>query len=426
MKLSAPPIGLLLAGLLCCVIASAQSTPPPVHTAGVVVEAGGPPNSKAKQKKHYVVLVSLDGFRYDYPTMWGAPHIADLARTGATAPDGMLPSYPSITFPNHVSLVTGLYPEHHGIVNNSFYDPARKATYSYRDARSNTDGSWYGGIPLWSLAEQQGMRAASFFWPGSEAEIAGQRPDFYVPFDDKFEDTKRIDQITQWLALPAATRPHFITLYYSNTDHAGHSFGPDSPEERDAVHHVDDLIGILKEKLDATHLPVDLIVVADHGMVTVEGDWVTLDKFADLTHFKTDGMLLYADTEADAQQAYESFRAHPDPRFTVYRRADVPAYLHFNINPREGDPVIVPNGPYAFRAHESQRKVPAGDHGYDVTRMPEMKAIFIANGPDIKAGTRLTSFPNVDLYDFIAKLLGLKPAPNDGTLQPLHAALKSH
>jgi alkaline phosphatase D len=388
------------------------------------VETGGAPNSEAKRNSHYVVLVSLDGFRYDYPAKWGAPHIAQLARTGATAPDGMLPSYPSITFPNHITLVTGLFPEHHGIVNNSFYDPARKATYSYRDTTSNTDGSWYGGTPLWSLAEEQGMRAASFFWPGSEAEIAGERPNEYVPFDDKADDLKRIDQVVAWLGLPAATRPHFITLYYSNTDHAGHAFGPDSPEEGEQVHHVDELIGTLKDKLDATHLPVDLIVVADHGMVKIEGDWVTLDQFADLSHFKTDGMLLYPETEADAEQAYESFKAHPDPRFAVYRRADVPASLHYNENPREGDPVIVPNGPYAFRAHAGSRKVPAGDHGYDPARMPQMKALFVANGPDIVPGTELPSFPNVDVYDFIAKLLGLKPAPNDGTLKPLRPALK--
>ena len=402
--------------------AVAQASAP--HAPGVVVEMGGAPNTKAKQKRHYVVLVSLDGFRYDYLSKWGAPHLAELARTGATAPNGMLPSYPSITFPNHYTLVTGLYPEHHGIVNNSFYDPARHEIYSYRDAKTNQDGSWYSGTPLWSLAEQQGMRAASFFWPGSEAEIAGERPDEYVPFDDTFDDQRRIDQVAQWLALPAPMRPHFITLYYSNTDHAGHAFGPDSTEERDQVHHVDDLIGLLKQKLDATHLPIDLIVLADHGMVKVQGDWVTLDQFADLSHFKVEGGQLYPESEADAQQAYESFRSHRDPRFTVYRRANVPSYLHDNQDPREGDPVIVPNGPYAFRAHESTRKLPAGDHGYDVTRMPEMKALFIANGTDIRPRTSLDSFPNVDVYDFIAKLLGLKPAPNDGELQPLHPALK--
>ena len=161
-----------LAALLCPhALQSQQITP--------VIAVANPPNTPAQQAKHYVILVSLDGFRYDYPTKYGAPHIQSMATVGASAPDGMLPSYPSLTFPNHLSLVTGLYPEHHGIVANSFYDPAREDTYVYTQPMSNGDGTWYSGTPLWSLAEQQGMRSACLFWPGSEAEIAGKRPSYY-------------------------------------------------------------------------------------------------------------------------------------------------------------------------------------------------------------------------------------------------------
>ena len=232
-----------------------------------VITVPNPPNTPAQQKKHYLVLVSLDGFRYDYPQKYGAPHLLALGRAGASAPDGMLPAYPSLTFPNHFSIVTGLYPEHHGIVANTFYDPARRQTFSYKNDATNSDGTWYGGTPLWSLAEAQGMRAASFFWPGSEAEIAGHRPTFYLHFQDTFPDTGRIDQIIAWLRLPAAERPHFLTLYYSNVDHAGHTFGPDSDQTRDAVHHLDDMIGLLHKRLRKLHLPVDLVVIADHGMI---------------------------------------------------------------------------------------------------------------------------------------------------------------
>ena len=418
------PIGLGLLAGLSPVSAQQPASSEGAAKPGTVVETGGPENTIRQQKKHYVVLVSLDGFRYDYPEKWGATHIAELARTGASAPEGMLPAYPSITFPNHLTLVTGLYPEHHGVVANSFYDPQRKQTYSYKYPNTASDGSWYKGTPLWSLAEEQGMRSASFFWPGSQAQIAGKRPNEYVTFLDKFDDDARIDQIIAWLHRPPATRPHFITLYYSNTDHAGHDYGPDSTQEGEQVHHVDELMGKLKQQLDATGLPIDLVIVADHGMTKVQGGWIILDQFANLDHFKTDGTLLYAQTEADAAKAYDEFRSHPDPRFTVYRRADVPAYLHFNENGREGDPVIVPNGPYVFRAHATTSKVPVGDHGYDVTRMPEMKALFVANGPDIRPGARLPSFQNVDVYDLIAKLLGLKPPSNDGALGPLKSALK--
>jgi predicted AlkP superfamily pyrophosphatase or phosphodiesterase len=183
-----------------------------------------------------------------------------LGREGTTAPDGMIPVYPSLTFPNHYSIVTGLYPEHHGIVAMSFYDPQRKQRYAFNDPATSSDGSWYGGVPLWSLAEKQGMRTACFFWPGSETEIAGERPSYYLHFDDHFADQARIQQVIAWLHLPPAQRPHFITLYYSNVDHAGHEFGPDTPQTAEAVHHVDDLVGELEVKLKEVHLPIDLLV----------------------------------------------------------------------------------------------------------------------------------------------------------------------
>ena len=373
------------------------------------------PTPRHKQAKHYVILVSLDGFRYDYPAKYGAPHIQSMATAGASAPDGMLPSFPSLTFPNHLSLVTGLYPEHHGIVANSFYDPARTPeqgqTYVYTQSKTNGDGTWYSGTPLWSLAEQQGMRSACFFWPGSEAEIAGKRPSYYLKFDNKLDDKKRVEQVFAWLALPPEQRPHFITLYYSNVDHEGHEHGPDSDEVRAAVHHVDDMIGDLQAGIAASKLPVDLIVLADHGMVALKGDPIDLSTFADLSGVHTEGSLIYAKDEAQAAKIYEQFKAHPDPRFSVYRRADVPKDLHFDSNPREGDPVVVPNGPYSLRTKPStftgiMGGTLHGNHGFDPLTMPEMKAIFFADGPDVQAGAKLPTFENVSVYPFIAALLG--------------------
>jgi len=371
-----------------------------------------------------VILVSLDGFRYDYPAKYGAPHIQSMATEGASAPDGMLPSYPSLTFPNHLSLVTGLYPEHHGIVANSFYDPARDETYVYTQSKTNGDGTWYSGTPLWSLAEQQGMRSACLFWPGSEAEIAGKRPSFYLKFDNKLDDKKRVEQVLAWLALPPEQRPHFITLYYANVDHEGHEHGPDSDEVRAAVHHVDEMIGDLQAGIAASKLPVDLIVIADHGMVALKGDPIDLSTFADLSGAHTEGSLIYAKDEAQAAKIYEQFKAHPDPRFSVYRRADVPKDLHYDSNPREGDPVVVPNGPYTLRT----KPVPPGsamggtlrgNHGFDPLTMPEMKAIFFADGPDIKPSVTLQPFRNVAVYPFITQLLGLTAPPVDGDVRVL-------
>src|SRR6266851_2914846 len=196
----------LLSLMLTAVICAAQS-------ASTVIEVRNLLNTAGQQDKHYVVLVSLDGFRYDYPTKYGAKNLLAMAARGASAPDGMIPSYPSVTFPNHYTLVTGLYPEHHGIVANSFYDPTRKESYSYTNPKTTGDGSWYAGTPLWVLAEQQGMRAACFFWPTSDAEIQGKRPSYYLaPFDANYPDEKRVEQVLAWLRLPPEKRPHFITL----------------------------------------------------------------------------------------------------------------------------------------------------------------------------------------------------------------------
>ncbi len=408
----------LLVLIFAATVCAAQSIAP-------VIEVPNPPNAAAQQSKPYVVLVSLDGFRYDYAERYGAKNLLAMARRGASAPKGMIPSYPSVTFPNHYTIVTGLYPEHHGIVANSFYDPARKERYSYTDPKTSGDGSWYGGTPLWVLAEQQGMRSASFFWPASEAEIQGKRPSYYMHFDDKFPDEKRVEQIIAWLQLPPEQRPHFITLYYSNVDHAGHTFGPDAPETGEAVLHVDEMIGKLSEGIAMLGLPVDLVVVSDHGMEAAKGGWITLDKWADLSQFETSGPLLYAKSEMDAERAYNSLLGASDT-FRVYRRTKMPKNLHFDSNPRVGDPVVVPTGPFNVVAHAPGNLIMPnrGVHGYDPQSMPSMKAIFYAAGPDIRAGVAIAPFENIHVYPLIAEILSLRIGPVDGQLRVLQLVLK--
>jgi predicted AlkP superfamily pyrophosphatase or phosphodiesterase len=392
------------------------------------------PNAPQQISKHYVVLVSLDGFRYDYAKKYHAEHLLALGAQGASAPEGMLPSYPSITFPNHYTIATGLYPEHHGIVANSFYDPERKEIYSYRDAKTVVDGTWYGGTPLWVLAEQQGMRSASFFWVGSEADIQGVRPTYYLKFDATFPNKKRVEQVLAWLQLPSEQRPHMITLYFSDTDTAGHRYGPDSAQVEESVHELDSEIGRLMDGIKESKLPVDLIVLADHGMAAVEGAPIHLDQFGLKTSWfvQITGANMYAKSEDDAQAAYEALRGKSD-KFDVYRRARVPAYLHFDSNSRAGDPVVVPTGPYFIDVSEdaaAAEHLPKGAHGYDATHMPEMKAIFVAAGPDIRPEIMLAPFENVNVYPLIARILGLdianlKTGPIDGKLEVLEGVLKT-
>ena len=416
----------LALGLAATLNLAAQATGPDPALPVIHVDNGV--NSPAARKAHYVVLVSLDGFRWDYAKRDNAVHLLALGKKGVWAPEGMLPSFPSLTFPNHFTIVTGLYPEHHGLVANSFYDETRHARYAINDPKAVTDGSWYSGVPLWSLAESQGMRSACFFWPGSEAKIAGYLPTYYLHFDDKIDDEARIAQVLAWLQLPEDVRPHFITLYYSEPDHEGHEFGPDAPETHAAIHKVDDLVGKLKTGLDATGLPIDLVVVSDHGMVKVQGGWITLDQLTNLEGIDAAGPLMYPANDSDAERIYAQLR-HASPDFTVYRRKNVPADLHYNENPREGDPVVVATGPYAIRAHGPPNGKPdhaptVGMHGFDPHTMPEMKASFFAAGPDILPGKTVKPFENVNLYPWLAHLLGLTPPKTDGSLNILAGTLR--
>ena len=424
-RMALAPFVLLLAVGLAGQQPSLQNAPnPPLP----VLHVDNGTNSPAAQRAHYVVLVSLDGFRWDYAKRDGATHLLALGKHGVWAPEGMLPSFPSLTFPNHFTIVTGLYPQHHGLVANSFYDETKQARYAIADAKAVTDGSWYSGTPLWSLAESQGMRTACFFWPGSEAKIAGFHPTYYLHLDDKIDDTARIQQVLAWLRLPAPDRPHFITLYYSEPDHEGHEFGPDARETKAAVLKVDGLMGKLKAGLDATGLPIDLVVVSDHGMAKVEGGWITLDQFADLAGFETAGTLLYGKTEEDRARVYNQLK-HASSQFVVYRRKDVPADLNYSQNPRTGDPVVIATGPYALRAHAPAAGKPdpppiPGMHGYDPRKMPDMKASFFAAGPDIVAGKTVAPFENVNLYPWLAHMLGLTAPKTDGSLNVLAGTLR--
>src|ERR1700722_6852299 len=420
------PLRPLAAVLAICLLAGtcgAQQASPVITVPG---RADGPEQAA----KHYVVLVSLVGFRYDYAKRYGAKNLLAIAAAGTSAPEGMIPSYPSVTFANHYTLVTGLYPGHHGIVGNVFYDPLRRQVYSYRDESAVTDGTWYGGTPLWVLAEQQGMLAASFFWPGSEADIQGVRPSYYMKYDQKYPNDKRVEQVLAWLRLPAEKRPHFLTLYFSDVDSAGHSHGPDSEQVRAAVAEVDREIGKLAAGVAELKLPVDLVVLADHGMEKVEGDWIDLNQYFDKSLIVTPVEdLLYPKNEGDAAKIYDALNGKSE-KFKVYRAGKVPAELHYDGNPRLGDPVVVPAGPYLIRvsapgaATGMAMKVygpPVGMHGYDPAKMASMKAIFFAAGPDIRAGATVKPFENVDVYPLVARILGLDigAVKIDGSIVPV-------
>jgi predicted AlkP superfamily pyrophosphatase or phosphodiesterase len=384
------------------------------------------PNSAQAQGQHYLVLVSLDGFRWDYAQRDGAEHLMALGKQGTSVPEGMLPSYPTLGLPNRFTIVTGLYPGHHGLVSDNFYDPDRKARFSAADVKDSADGSWYSGVPLWSLAEGQGMRTAVIGWPGSEAVIAGFHPSYSFGSCNHADTKKCVEQVLHWLRLPAAERPHFIAVDFSGLEVEARRFGPDAPEVKAAVLHADELVGRLKAGLDDLGLPVNLVVVSDCGMAKTEGGWITLDQFTSLAGFETDGGLLYGQTEQERERVYRQLN-HVSSLFVVYRRKDLPPELHMSLNPRAGDPVVIPTGPYAIRARapsvgQPDHSPPAGVDGLD-PKQPQMKGVFFAAGPDIAPGKTVAPFENVNLYPWMAHLLGLKPPKSDGSLNILAGTL---
>lgn len=381
-------------------------------------------------ERPYVVLVSIDGLRYDFAEKYHATNLLAIRDKGATAPS-MIPCFPTVTFPNHISIATGLYPEHHGVVGNAFYDPARGETYTMRN--SSTDGSWYSGTPLWMLAEQQGVRAASMFWPTSDAAWRGFRLPYSFTYDGKIPNESRVTQVLDWLKLPASERPHFITIYFSDVDHEAHGAGPDSEEARDAVQRIDQMVGRLRAGLDASGLPVNLIVLSDHGMQATTDGEVDLTPYVDLSKVRVqlDGpnAWIYAKNSAGVDEAYRAMKGK-SKRFEVYRRAETPDYWHFRENPRGGDLVATVTDASVFYLDRPENKgkehrpPPKGEHGYDPRKFKTVHASFYAIGPNIKPGSRVDSFENVHVYPLIAKILGLKlPEKLDGSpevLAPLY------
>lgn len=391
----------------------------------------GRTNSAAAQQQPYVILISADGFRHDYAEKYNASHLLSLGEQGVRAAS-MIPSYPSVTFPNHYTLATGLYPSHHGLVNNSYYDAARQAKYSMGDKDKVRDGSWYGGTPLWVLAEQQQMLSASMFWVGSEADIQGTRPTYYYNYNEKIPVNRRIEIVKEWLSLPEEKRPHFITFYLSEPDHAGHHYGPEAAETRQAVLEVDTIINNLTRAVQSTGLPVNFIFVSDHGMTAVSRDKpLSLPAAVDTSKFQIAAsgtmVMLYAKTKSDIRPVYKKIKksVKPGDHYQVYLKSNMPAHLHYGKADdkynRIGDMLLLPEWPYVF----SNKKPGTGYHGFDPAEVKDMHATFMAWGPAFKQHVTKAAFENVNVYPLIAHLLDLKiKEPIDGKLDKLKDVLK--
>jgi len=382
----------------------------------------GRKNSKHQQQKPYVILISADGFRYDYAQKYNAAHLLSLANSGVSAAS-MIPSYPSTTFPNHYTLITGLYPSHHGIVGNQFYDPKQKRAYYYK-SNTTTEAVWYGGTPLWVLAEQQHMLTASFYWVGSEAAIQGVLPTYYYHYNEAIKIDQRLQIVKNWLNMPADKRPHFISLYFPEVDHISHKKGPDAPETAQAVHFIDSAVYELTRIVKKTGLKVNYIFVSDHGMTQIPTtDPIATPAVIDTANFiiSGEGVLVnvYAKKghEGAIATTYQQLiKGAKD--YNVYLKSNVPAKLHYGAADDRhgviGDIVMIPHYPHVFKLNN--KWVDPGCHGYDPFLIKDMHATFYAWGPNFKKHLKVPSFQNVNVYPIVTKVLGLKNTEKiDGT-----------
>lgn len=386
-------------------------------------------NSTAQAQKPYVILISADGFRADFADKYQAKNLLKLRNDGVAA-SYIQASYPTLTFPNHYSIATGMYPAHHGLVDNAFYDPKRNQMYGMGDKKVVADGSWYGGTPLWVLAEQQQMLSASFYWVASESNIQNVLPTYYYNYNEKIDIDTRIQTVKNWLQLPEDKRPHFITFYFPEVDHEAHTFGPDAKQTEEAVHFVDASIGKLVAAVDALHLPVNFVFVSDHGMTNVDYDHpLPLPSAIDPAKFiipRGDALLhLYAKDKNDIEPTYQALKKAAKD-FDVYLAKDVPKDWHYRAKDdkfkRIGDILLVPHLPKIFGI--TGKSSTPGKHGFDPT-IEDMHATFFAWGPAFKPHTKIESFENVHVYPMITEILGLSyQFKIDGKLKILAPIIK--
>lgn len=382
-------------------------------------------------RDNYTVVISLDGNRWDYPTLYHTEFFDSLAAVGVSA--RMEPSFPASTFPNHYTLATGLVPDHHGLVNNSFWEPEREYTYSMGDPVCRYDPHYYGGEPIWITAQRQGVKTGNVYWVGSDIPILGEYPTYYRAWDEdphwNFEE--RVDEIVRLVSLPEEERPRLVMGYFDEPDHNGHVYGPVSPETQGMVEYMDSLMNSLYLRLKA--LPhgdrINLIILSDHGMEDVSAE--RFIRWWDVIPEEwVERVIATSPTSIFAKEGYADSLYNKLSRvehLSVWKHGEVPEELNYGTSPRLGDLIVAPDLGWQFAEKPGTKK---GAHGYS-PKEPDMMVVFRAIGPDFKTGYEApftegeqSAFHNVDIYPLLCELLGIKPAQTDGKLERIHKILK--
>ncbi len=374
-------------------------------------------NIEGTAREPVTILISIDGFRPDYLDRGITPNLNALAKAGIEGP--MRPSFPTKTFPNHYTLVTGKTPDGHGVVGNRMEDKARPGE---RFTMASKDPFWWDQAePIWITAEKQGVRSATMFWPGSEISFGGVRPSDWWPFSEALSNDRRIRAVVDWMRRPAESRPKLVTLYFDTVDTAGHFYGP-APSDKlhDVIQAMDTGIGFLRSELDALGQPVNLVIVSDHGMAEVGPERVIrLDEIYARDQYRLVESGNYAGIEplGDDTSAIEAAFLKPHDNMQCWRRENIPARFAYGTNPRVPTIFCLPEtGWLVYQDVPEWLTRTGGGHGYD-NFDPDMTALFIASGRGIAAGGGLDIFDNVDIYALVAHLAGVRPEPSDGSVE---------
>ena len=385
-----------------------------------------------------LILISIDGFRWDYLGKADTPYLDELVASGARS-EGLIPSYPSKTFPNHLSIVTGSHPNNHGLVANRMYDEVFDEYYYIgQGSTAARDGKWINREPIWVTVENQSLRAMTMFWPASDAEIKGVRPSNWFTYDESITNTQRMEQLLKWLDLKESKRPTFLASYFSDVDNAGHAYGPEAEETKIAISSIDSEIGVLINGLKDRGIfdEVNIMIVSDHGMTETYTDQVIfLDDYIDMSRVELVDKGPFAVmrvvmglVDGDAKPEVDNLfplleNAHPNMK--VYKKNEFPENFHMTDNRRIQDLTVVADDHWRILTHDTfnPNYFPKGDHGYHPD-YESMHGLFIGHGPDFKIDYVGPRFQNIHLYEMMCKIMNISPSLNDGDIEATATFLK--
>ncbi|HAM97873.1 MAG TPA: alkaline phosphatase family protein [Marinilabiliales bacterium] len=383
---------------------------------------------KISDSRNYTVVLSLDGFRWDYQSKVQTPWFDSITKMGVKA-EGLQPSFPSKTFPNHYTIATGLYPGNHGLISNSFYAPDVDDYYAIGDRSKVENGEFYLGEPIWVTAEAQNVISANYFWVGSEAKIKGYQPTYWKKYDHNFPYLQRADSVIHWLNLPYEKRPHLVMWYLDKTDGIGHDFGPDSPQIQQTVAMLDSLIGYFMQQMSRLAIKdsINFIIVSDHGMGKIDTTRVVyLNDYLKNPWIDTaigNNPFILMHPQKNCKDSILTALANV-AGVKAWDKAVLPERFHYKQSKRVSEVVIVADSAWSVTySHKKKKHYDAGTHGYDNLNK-DMYGIFYATGPDFKSGYDAGLLYNVDIYNLLASLLEIKPAPNDGQPERIMHVLK--